>query len=384
MSPSETFAACLTPAGAAAIATVAVRGPAAWEVVRRLFRPYTAASPLLPPQPQPRRTWLGRLGEAPAAAAADEVVIAAKRIFPVPWVEIHCHGGQEVVRWLLEILAAEGVVVCPAGELDQRTADDPAQAAAAAALVHAPTVRTAAILLDQYHGAFSRAVNEARAALARGDTDTAGIVLGSLAAYADLGRHLTNPWHVAVLGAPNVGKSSLVNALAGYQRSVVAPTPGTTRDVVTTLISVDGWPVELADTAGLGDATRQLEEQGMALARSAASKADLCLWILDASAPPVWPRWPLPSVRVVVSKTDLLPAWDLTAAATASHVSARTGQGIDALCNALATWLVPNAPVSGVAVPFTPDLAQAIEHPREAVAAGRIAEARVLLEDLWL
>src|SRR5207244_11945531 len=100
-------------------------------------------------------------------------------------------------------------------------------------------------------GAVGPAVDAARAALRRGDAMEAGRLLDELARYAGVGRHLTAPWRVAVAGAPNVGKSSLVNALAGYQRSVVAPTPGTTRDVVTALLAIDGWPVELADTAGL-------------------------------------------------------------------------------------------------------------------------------------
>jgi tRNA modification GTPase len=67
----------------------------------------------------------------------------------------------------------------------------------------------------------------------------------------DLGRHLTRPWRVVVAGAPNVGKSSLINALAGFTRTVVTAVPGTTRDVVATAAAIDGWPVELIDTAGL-------------------------------------------------------------------------------------------------------------------------------------
>src|SRR5439155_711085 len=113
-------------------------------------------------------------------------------------------------------------------------------------------------------------------------------ILKELKSRTRLGRHLTNPWRVVVAGAPNVGKSSLVNALAGYARCVVSPTPGTTRDVVSTLIAVDGWPIELLDTAGLRLPGENLEQQGIALARAAVESADLCLWVIDASASPIW------------------------------------------------------------------------------------------------
>src|SRR5207248_3973801 len=111
----------------------------------------------------------GRLG----CESADEVVLTATRVAPAPWVEIHCHGGPEVVRMLLEVFAARGVEVCSCQALEQRTAENRAQAAAAAELVRAPTTRTAAVLLDQYHGAFDRALRAAQSALGRNDTGEA-------------------------------------------------------------------------------------------------------------------------------------------------------------------------------------------------------------------
>ena len=177
--------------------------------------------------------------------------------------------------------------------------------------------------------------------------------LDALARWTPLGRRLTTPWRVAVAGPPNVGKSSLVNALAGYQRSVVAPTPGTTRDVVTTRLAIDGWPVELADTAGLREGTDTLETQGVRMARETSAAADLCLWLLDASAPPVWPDAGVGAVRLVVNKVDLPAVWDVADAPEAVAVSARTGAGLPELCAALSGWLVPEPPPSGTAVPFT-------------------------------
>src|SRR5262249_16679891 len=146
------------------------------------------------------------------------------------------------------------------------------------ALAQASTARTAAILLDQYQGALARAIHEILDCWQSGDPNSGGHRLKSLVRYTGLGRHLTLPWRVVVAGAPNVGKSSLINRLAGYQRCVVSPWPGTTRDLVTTLIAIDGWPIELTDTAGLRTEGEMLEAQGIALARQAACAADLCLW----------------------------------------------------------------------------------------------------------
>jgi tRNA modification GTPase len=317
------------------------------------------------------------LGED-ARGGRDDVVVAVKEAGPVPWLEIHGHGGPEVIRLLEEVFAARGVRLCSWQELEARTAAHVGRAAALAALAEAPTLRTASILLDQYHGAFDRAVQAARTALASKDP-AAGRLLGELARYAALGRHLTVPWRVVVAGAPNVGKSSLVNALAGYARSVVAPVAGTTRDVVTTRLAVDGWPVELADTAGWGDAAEALERQGIDRARTAAAQADLCLWVLDASTEPVWPVPPLGRTQIVVNKIDLEPAWDLTRIGCAVHVSARTGAGLGELNQALSRGLVPNPPPAGAAVPFTASLAASLEAARQAWDEGNGPKAFGLL-----
>src|SRR5262249_18501205 len=156
---------------------------------------------------------------------------------------------------------------------------------------------------------------------------------------------------------------------AGYQRSVVAATPGTTRDVVTTLTAVEGWLIELADTAGLREEAGSLEGQGIQRARAVAANADLCLWVLDASTPPVGPEGALSRIRLVVNKVDLPPAWDLGQAAGAVRVSARTGAGLAELCQALARWLVPDPPPPGAALPFTPALCSRIEEAQGCVTA---------------
>ena len=162
-------------------------------------------------------------------------------------------------------------------------ATDPLAAAAQLALSEARTERTAAILLDQYHGALRRAMEAIRAAIGQRQGPLAREQIAALLARASLGRHLVPPWQVVVAGRPNVGKSSLINALVGYPRSIVHPTAGTTRDVVTARTAIDGWPVQLADTAGLGAGGDAVERAGIALARRQMAQADLVLLLFDLS-----------------------------------------------------------------------------------------------------
>jgi tRNA modification GTPase len=323
------------------------------------------------------------LQDSSCGNAADEVVVTVKRVDPELWIEIHCHGGREALGLLLEMLAKRGVQVCAWQDLEHDAASDPARAAALIALTEARTVRTAAILLDQYHGAFTRSLAMVQAAWQANDLVGVTSFLQELVRYAGLGRHLTVPWQVAILGPPNVGKSSLINALAGFQRSVVAATPGTTRDVVTTTIAVDGWPVELADTAGFRAHGGVLEQLGMERAVRTAAQADLCFWVLDSSSPPLWPDFAGKALHFIVNKIDLPAAADFAAPPNAIFVSAKTGQGLDDLCKALTQWLVPDAPPAGADVPFTAALCDKVEKIYHWFTAGRFAEARDVLNRVW-
>jgi tRNA modification GTPase len=363
VTPEATAFAVLTPPGAAAVATVAVAGPRAWAVVRELFRP---AAGTLPTDPAADHIWYGSFGHPPG----DAVVLAVRTTRPVTCVELHCHGGTAVLRLIGDELARRGVTPATAERLTRAKAPDGLRSEALSALARAPTVRTASILLDQADGALCRAVAEIWAAADEGDRSSVAAFLEPLRRRAVLGPHLTQPWRVVVAGAPNVGKSSLVNALAGYQRAVVTPVPGTTRDAVVTPTAIDGWPVELVDTAGQHESADELEGQGIDRARAAAANADLCLWVVDRSAEPVWPSEPLPNALVVINKADLPAAWEGADVPDPVSVSAQTGAGIDALCDRLSRTLVPTPPEPGAAVPFTPDLADRIATAAEAAARG--------------
>ena len=128
------------------------------------------------------------------------------------------------------------------------------------------------------------AVRSAIAAATAANWPLAAELLDAVLAYRHVGTHLTTPWRVVLTGRTNVGKSSLINALAGFERAIVSHQPGTTRDVVTTVTAIDGWPVQLADTAGLRISDDELETAGVRLAVETVQSADLIIAVEDAAA----------------------------------------------------------------------------------------------------
>jgi tRNA modification GTPase len=281
-------------------------------------------------------------------------------------IEVHCHGGIAAIRAIAATLVAVGCREIGWREWLQHSNEDPIRAAAHIALAEANTARTAAILLDQFNGALTTSTREVLATIEREDWDVAATQIAKVLEWRELGLHLTTPWRVVIAGPPNVGKSSLINALAGFERAIVSPIPGTTRDVVTLHTAFDGWPVQLADTAGLRETTDELESAGIHLAQSVLATADLVVMVQDATQPGLIidpnPRKHPIHQRVirVRNKIDLCP----TEAASPDHksqsadetvidTSAATGQGIPNLAATIAKSLVHALPAPGVAVPFT-------------------------------
>jgi tRNA modification GTPase len=364
--------AVLTPAGTGAIATLAVAGPQAWDAVKARFRP--ANEKPLPETPPLGRFWYGTLGDG----VGDEVVVAVRD----EWVEVHCHGGRRVVRWVVEQFVQSGCDEVSWEQLERAKSADgngwASDARALSPLTSAPTLRTASILLDQYHGAFARAIADLLASPEPLPS------LAQLAQFAELGRHLIQPWKVVVAGAPNVGKSSLINALAGYQRSVVAPVAGTTRDVVTVTVALDGWPIELSDTAGLRETSDPMEREGVERAKRQILEADECLLVCDVTdlTTVLRPRdYRLNHMAIcVANKIDRPSGWRSEDHDSGELMaSALTGQGIPELATAIVHSLVPNPPPPGAAVPFTPALADLVETAHRLLAAGDVGAARETL-----
>ncbi len=373
---SANRASVLTPVGRGAVAVVAAEGAAALAAIDAHF---DAAN---------RKSLCDQtvncivFGHWAEGAHREEVVICRTAEVHI---EVHCHGGVVAAERILAALAVAGCRIESWTEWVRADAACVLDAETEIALAAAATRRTAAILLDQRHGALSREIEALQQLLASSAVGAAAVRLTALVDRAAVGLHLTRPWQVAIAGRPNVGKSSLLNALVGYQRAIVFDQPGTTRDVLAAETAVDGWPVRLTDSAGLRTANDPLEAAGVALTKEQLARADLIVWVLDAAMlTPAELANPATTVRrelaeevgdsppvaplVVVNKIDLV---DGPRPSMCVRASALSGAGLDELLAAIAARLVPQPPAAGVAVPFTERQAALLREAAAHVAAGQ-------------
>lgn len=270
-------------------------------------------------------------------------------------VEIHCHGGEAAVQrvladlskvgftivdWREQVLIGQGLIAAECQDVLSRTS----------------TWRTTRIALEQANGLLKNAFLKLNV-LITGAQSAFDQQLDDLLRWADFGMRLSTPWDVVLTGRPNVGKSSLINALLGYHRAIVFDQPGTTRDVVTGETAFDGWPVILSDTAGIRANCEGLEAAGISLARKRLQTADVRLLLLDLSEPPtvddevLLQEWP--DALVVGHKADLHDRWQNRLPDRAIRVASTTGLGIVQLQQALIERLVPNVPMTGTPIPVT-------------------------------
>jgi len=371
----------LTPAGRGAVATLLVEGPGAADAVGRRFR--AAAGRPLASCP-PGRLVFGHFDFG--APYGEEVVV---RVRSRQSLELHCHGGQAAVAALEAALEAEGGRTVAWQDWAAEHNADPISAAARIALAGAATERAALVLLDQLSGALRRTVDSIAALLARRDAASAAREIHALLRHAHTGPHLVEPWRVVLAGPPNVGKSSLINALLGYRRAIVHATPGTTRDVVTARTAIEGWPIELSDTAGQRpfcegpSADDKLEQAGMALAQDKLAAADLVVLVFELSRPWAPPEAALvrqwPDALVVHNKRDL-PEAPGPPRPAGLRTSALKVEGLDELLSAIAGRLVPEPPPAGAAVPFTAQQIRRLQSAADALARGDLASARTAIE----
>ncbi|MDR1816680.1 MAG: tRNA uridine-5-carboxymethylaminomethyl(34) synthesis GTPase MnmE [Puniceicoccales bacterium] len=400
---ADTIVAPATPPGEGALALVRLSGPLCAAIAR------DALGRREPPVP--RRATLG-LWRDTAGTVIDQCVVtlhaAGASYTGEPALEITCHGNPLIVAALLRDCRARGCRDATGGEFTRRAflngRLDLAQAEAVADTIHARSERALAAARRQLAGELGARVaawtERALAALAEmeayidfADEDLpagGGVAapaaalrgladeLAAVAAGARFGPALRDGVTVAIAGAPNAGKSSLLNALLGEERALVSAEPGTTRDFIRERASVGGHAVWLVDTAGLRAAAgaAEIERLGMERARAQVAAADFLLLVADVSTPPpALPEWlpgPLAPERVLLAlnKCDL-PACAETAAwlpaLRRAEVSARTGAGVDALRGALADSLT----AAGV----VPDCDAFVAGERHAEALRRAAGA---------
>lgn len=307
----DTVAAVVTAPGAAGVSIVRVSGPEALAIADRIFN---TNGP--PPSERSGGTFLyGRVVED--GCEIDEALLllmrAPKSYTAEDTVEIQGHGGSQCSRRILRAALAAGARPAEPGEFTRRAflhgRIDLLQAEAVLDLIQAGSERAAAAALEQLEGGLSSrfeqlyqalmsAAADIEATLDFSEEDLPGNLLADLAqrlepidqAIGDLiasweeGHLLRDGALVVISGAPNVGKSTLLNALLGAHRAIVSNQPGTTRDSIEEVLVLDGFPLRLVDTAGLRDTACDIEAEGVERSRNHMQKADLHLHVVDASA----------------------------------------------------------------------------------------------------
>lgn len=340
----RTVACVLTPGGRGAVATIGLKGDLGG--VDHYFR---AANGKSLQQQSINRICFGWWGQTPA----EEIVVVRT---DTEFAELHCHGGEAAInRILVDLISCGAQIVDDRGWLRSEGQSEEF-AECWQALARASTQMTAHHLLRQ------TTLYPAEVERLTGLSPPERIQrIEALLAWGNFGIHLTVPWKVVLCGRPNVGKSSLINALVGYTRSVVFDQPGTTRDVVAVEAAFDGWPVELSDTAGLRDTASDLEAAGIQLARARLSEADVVVIVLDATCGLQDADCELlaefPGAIVVWNKSDLTspPRTGFVDSRfnEATPVSAATAAGIPDLITAIVNQLVPVEPDEHTAFPVS-------------------------------
>ena len=386
---SDTIAAIATARGHGGIGIVKISGPGAMDAVQRIFRKGRSSrfteTPALPFSCDSHRLTYGQIFSPDDGAPIDDVLVSLMR-GPNSYtgedvVEINAHGGMAVVSKILALVLDGGARLAQPGEFTRRAflngKIDLTQAEAVAEMVQARTLAAARFAAQSLAGNLGEPVRRALEVLRElrvrleasiDFPDESGMVLDPKEAEKEVrdevirpllilqgryrqGRRVRNGARIAVLGRPNVGKSSLVNRLLNWDRAIVTDVPGTTRDLVEEAFEMDGIPVVITDTAGIQDSQDPVETIGIRKAVDAGRDADVVLFMVDGAAglregdDEIYRRIQSRPVVMVVNKTDLMNkpygfsvpgGWgDMKPV----FVSAKTGGGIEGLEAAVAEKL---------------------------------------------
>lgn len=382
----------ITGLGRSAVAVVAVTGHDAIQVVSKCFR--GASSGELAPGQVRYGTW-GGSGET--SVAGESVVVTP---LADDSIEIHCHGGPAATARIVADLRACGVTPLQHGQWKWNDRSLLIREASEV-LACCVTPRTAAIAMDQVRGAMLNWASSGLQTLVRG-TVSANVIRHQAAGilqHAPLGLRLTDPFRIVLVGPPNVGKSSLLNAIVGYERSITFDGAGTTRDVLHAETVIDGWPVRLSDTAGIRESSEPVEQEGVVRARSAADRADLLLSVTEpALVNPTIVGSPLPDQAAfssvvpmirLLNKSDLRPSAPNTAnlpitdsERIAIHppgfdllTSVLTGEGMEALMEMISRRLAQVIPEPGAPVPITERQSKSLLRIAESLTVEQLRDA---------
>jgi tRNA modification GTPase len=419
---SDTIFAPATAAGRAGLAIIRISGPRAGE----------ALEALVGTKPAPRVATHVRFADRTRAHVIDDGLALW---FPAPHsftgedvAELHVHGSRAVIQALLALLALLGLRPAEAGEFTRRAFDagklDLAQVEGLADLIAAETEaqrRQARRQLDGVLGGVTdgwrarllRMLAHAEAEIDFPDEDLPGGLIAALGADIDLlaaeirahladqrGERLREGLSIAIVGPPNAGKSSLLNALARREAAIVSATAGTTRDVIEVQLDLGGYPVTVADTAGLralpeaSEGHEAIESEGIRRALARAEAADLKLLVLDATA-----GEPDESVTrlidadtlTVLNKIDAAPHASPIVAGQLWRVSVRTGEGVAKLVETLTAETAKRLAQQDSAAPLITrarhraalaECVTALERAHGLIVRG--AEPELLAEDLRL
>jgi len=422
LSESKTIAAIATPPGYGGIGIIRLSGEHALDFARQLL------SRDDPAHFSPSYASLHQIIHPETGVTIDEAILT---YFKAPHsftgedvVEISCHGSPVVLAEVLRLLISFGAQLAQPGEFSLRAflnqKVDLTQAEAINDLIHAQTSYQARVAARQLRGELSRQLTpikeglielivhfESSVEFVEDDLDPLNlkVFLAKIDQYIDLLSQLASSYQVgklirtgiklALIGRPNVGKSSIFNQLLGKERAIVTPLPGTTRDTLNESFSIHGIPVELVDTAGIRETTDVIEKLGVERTKSAIADADFIILVIEANSTlqdeekKLFAQFPLN--LVVINKSDLGITLSkevksfLSTKASTVYASALTGEGVEEIRQAIYQQLVDESRRSSESAIITNERHyQALEHSLDSLRQAKSDLASGFTEEVAL